>query len=417
MFDKDNWQEIFATIKKNKLRTFLTSLGVGWGIFMLVLMLGAGRGLKNGVMEDFSGTATNSFFIWTQKTSKPYNGMQPGRAFNFNNLDVIALSQVKEFDVVCPQIHLGGNRGNSNTVMNGLKAGTYDVAGFYPNLNDIQPVVIQKGRFINEFDIVEKRKVCIIGTRVRKELFNKDENPIGNYIRINGIYFKVIGCSEPTGNGERARGQSQLIIVPFTTFQRAFNYGNLVGNFSIRAPKNIPIEKAEKIALNLLKERHKIAPDDELAIGHWNTGVEYKKINGLFIGINILIWFVGIGTLLAGVIGISNIMLIVVKERTKEIGVKRALGATPSNIIGQIMLESVFLTLVAGYLGLITGLLLLEGINSSLGNNTEMFKNPNVELSVIVQAISVLVISGAFAGLIPAIRAISINPIEALRAE
>jgi len=416
MFDKDNWQEIFATIKKSKLRTALTALGVGWGIFMLVLMLGAGNGLKNGVMQDFNGFATNSFFVWVQKTGKPYKGMQPGRTFNFNNSDLIALSQVKEFDVICPQNHLGGRRGN-NTATRGLKTGAYDIVGFYPNLQDIQPVFIKQGRFINNLDISEKRKVCIIGKRVKEELFTAGDDPLGKYIRISGVYFKVIGYSEPTGNGERARQQSGVIYVPFTTFQAAFNYGDRVGNFCIRVPAHLPIQEAEKKAIAILKERHKVAPDDELAIGHWNMGVQYGKINGLFLGINALIWFVGIGTLLAGVIGISNIMLIVVKERTREIGVKRALGATPANVIAQIMMESVFLTLISGYLGLIAGLLLLEGINGALGENVPMFKNPTIDLAVTLQALTVLVVSGAIAGLMPALRAVSVNPVEALRAE
>ncbi len=416
MFDKDNWQEIFATIKKNKLRTILTSLGVGWGIFMLVLMLGAGNGLKNGVMQDFNGRATNSFFVWAQKTSKPYKGMRADRFFNFNTSDIVALSQVKEFDAVCPQVHLG-NFGGGNTVNRGLKTGSYQIVGFYPILKLIQPLLIKKGRFINELDISEKRKVCTIGKRVKNDLFNSDENPIGKYISINGIYFKVIGCTEPTGTGDRAKEDAGLIVLPFTTFQNAFNFGGSVGNFAIRAPKNIPIEKAEEIAIALLKERHNIAPDDETAIGHWNMGVEYKKMNGLFIGINALVWFVGIGTLLAGVIGISNIMLIVVKERTREIGVKRALGATPSHIIGQIIMESVFLTIVAGYVGLIAGLLLLEGVNGALGDTVEMFKNPSVNLTATVQALVVLVVSGAIAGFIPAFRAVKVNPVEALRTE
>ncbi len=416
MFDKDNWQEIFATIKKNKLRTFLTSLGVGWGIFMLVLMLGAGNGLKNGVMEDFNGRATNSFYVWAQQTSKPYKGMKPGRSFNFNNADAIALSQLKEFDIISPQVHLG-RFGGPNTVVRGLKTGTYHITGFYPVLMGIQPLPIKKGRLMNELDIAEKRKICVIGKRVRDELFTVNEDPIGKYIRINGIYFKVVGCTEPTGSVDRAREESELIIVPFTTFQNAFNYGDLVGNFGIRAAKNIPIETAEELAISFLKERHKIAPEDELAIGHWNMGVQFKKMNGLFDGINALVWFVGIGTLIAGVIGISNIMLIVVKERTREIGVKRALGATPVHVIGQVMLESVFLTLIAGYLGLLAGLLLLEGINAGLGESVEMFKNPTVNLTVTLQALTILIISGAIAGFIPAFRAVSVNPVEALRAE
>jgi putative ABC transport system permease protein len=416
MFDKDNWQEIFATIRKNRLRTFLTSLGVGWGIFMLVIMLGAGNGLQNGIMQDFNGTATNSFYMWTQKTSKAYKGMKPGRSFYFNNADVAALSQLKELEVVSPQNQLGGHAQGSN-VIRGIKTGNFQVGGVYPNISSIQYMNVTKGRFLNDNDIKEKRKVCVIGTRVKEVLFNKGEEALGNYIRINGVYFKIIGCTTPTGNGDRAREESERIMIPFTTFQSAFNYGDIVGWFAIAAHKNIPAEAAEKIAIAFVKERHKVAPEDEQAIGHWNMGVQYKKMTGLFIGISLLAWAVGAGTLIAGVIGISNIMLIVVKERTREIGVKRALGATPSIIIGQIMLESIFLTILSGYVGLLSGLLLLEGLNSAMGEGGQMFRNPTVDLPSVLGALGVLIVSGALAGLIPAFRAVSVNPVEALRAE
>ncbi len=416
MFDLDSWQEIFATIKKNKLRTFLTSLGVGWGIFMLVIMLGAGNGLKNGVMQDFNGTATNSFFMWTQKTTKAYQGLKPGRNYNFNNGDVNALMQLKELSVVSPQNRLGGYEGSKN-VLRGLKTGNFQVGANYPNIRDIQEIKIVEGRFLNENDIREKRKICVIGSRVKEVLFKTDENAIGDYIQINGVYFKVVGVTKPSGNGNDAREQSEYIYIPFSTFQNAFNYGDIVGWFAIAASKDVPASVAEEKVLALMKERHKISPDDKLAIGHWNMEVQFNKMNGLFTGINILIWFVGIGTLIAGVIGISNIMLIVVKERTKEIGVKRALGATPGLVIGQIIMESVFLTLLAGYFGLLLGVLLLEGINSLIGDSVEMFKNPTVDLFVALVSLSVLVAAGAIAGLIPALKAVAVNPVEALRAE
>jgi putative ABC transport system permease protein len=415
MFDRDNWQEIYATIKKNKLRTFLTSLGVGWGIFMLVIMLGAGNGLKNGVMSDFKGTATNSFFLWTQKTTKPYKGMKPGRYFNFNNGDVVALQQLKELAVVSPQNQLGGWRGG-NSVVRGLKTGNYEVSGVYPNIAKISMVKLINGRFLNENDIREKRKVCVIGSRVKEELFKTGENPLSQYLRINGVYFKVIGVTTPTSSGNEARQEGQRIVLPFTTFQNAFNYGDIVGWFNIASAPNITAEQAEEKVISIMKERHKIAPDDEQAIGHWNMGKQYNKMNGLFKGINMLIWFVGIGTLIAGVIGISNIMLIVVKERTKEIGVKRALGATPYDIVSQIITESVFLTAISGYFGLVIGILLLEGVNTAIGQDVPMFNNPTVDLNVAVTSLIVLIISGALAGLIPASRAVSVLPVEALRA-
>lgn len=415
MFDRDNWQEIYATIKKNKLRTFLTSLGVGWGIFMLVIMLGAGNGLKNGVMNDFKGTATNSFFMWTQKTTKPYKGMKPGRNFNFNNADVIALSQLKELAVVSPQNQLGGWRGG-NSVMRGLKTGNFEVGGVYPNIAKISMVKVVDGRFLNDNDIREKRKVCVIGSRVKQELFKAGENPLDEYIRINGVYFKVIGVTTPTSGGNEAREEAQKIVIPFSTFQNAFNFGDIVGWFAISTAPNISASVAEEKVRAIIRERHKIAPDDEQAIGHWNMEEQYNKMNGLFKGINSLIWFVGIGTLIAGVIGISNIMLIVVKERTKEIGVKRALGATPYIIVSQIITESVFLTAISGYFGLVIGILLLEGVNSAIGQDVPMFNNPTVDISVAVTSLIVLIISGALAGLIPATKAVAVLPVEALRA-
>ena len=416
MFDLDNWQEIFATIKKNKLRTFLTSLGVGWGIFMLVIMLGAGNGLKNGVMSDFRGSATNSFFMWAQTTAKAYKGMKPGRNYNFNNADVMVLQQMKELAVVSPQIQMGGYRGSNNAIR-GLKTGNFEIGGVYPNISDIQEIKVVQGRFLNENDVREKRKVCVIGSRVKEVLFRADENPIGDYILISGVYFQVIGVTTPMGNGGDARQQAQRIQVPFPTFQNAFNCGDIVGWFAISAKKGIPASDAEKKVMALVKERHKIAVDDEQAIGHWNMEKQFNKVNGLFVGINALVWFVGIGTLIAGVIGISNIMLIIVKERTKEIGVKRALGATPSIVVGQIILESVFLTLMAGYFGLVFGIGLLELINKLVGAGVPMFKNPSVDLKAALIALSVLVVAGALAGLIPARRAVAVHPVEALRAE
>jgi putative ABC transport system permease protein len=416
MFDKDNWQEIFATIKKNKLRTFLTSLGVGWGIFMLVIMLGAGNGLKNGVLKDFDGTATNSFFMWTQRTTKPYKGMKPGRDFDFNNGDAMALRQLKELAVVSPQNQLGGYQGGNN-VIRGLKSGNYEVAGVYPNIAQISAVKITQGRFLNENDITYKRKVCVIGRAVKENLFKPEEKTLGNYVSINGVYFMVVGITVPMGSGGQAEQEASRVVVPFTTFQNAFNYGDQVGWFAISSQPNISAAVAEEKVIALMKERHKIAPEDEQAIGHWNMEVQFKKMEGLFGGISMLIWVVGIGTLIAGIIGISNIMLIVVKERTKEIGVKRALGATPVSVMFQIILESVFLTAVAGYFGLVIGVGLLELINMALGADVPMFSNPTVDINVAIISLSVLIGCGALAGLIPAQRAVSVLPVEALRSE
>jgi len=416
IFERDSWQEIFATIRKNKLRTFLTMLGVFWGIFMLVIMMGSGNGLRNGVLQGFSGTATNSFFMWAQQTNKAYKGMKPGRQFHFNLADVEALKQLPELDIVSPMLQLGGHE-ETNNVVRGLKTAACEIQANYPNVTKINQVLIQKGRFLNELDIKEKRKICVIGPRVAELLFKKGEEVIGEYIRINGVYFKVVGLTKITTGGGEGREDAQKINLPFTTFQNAFNYGDMVGWFAIKSQDDVPAEVSEKKVLAILKERHKIAPDDMKAIGHWNMAKEFSKMSGLFIGIQILVWIVGSGTLLAGVIGISNIMLIVVKERTKEIGVKRALGAIPSQIIGQIILESVFLTAISGYFGLLLGIGLMELLNSLIGNSLDMFTNPTVDLSVALIALTLLIVCGAIAGLIPANKAVSIKPVEALRTE
>ncbi|MES2513693.1 MAG: ABC transporter permease [Bacteroidota bacterium] len=416
IFERDNWQEIFATIRKNKLRTFLTMLGVFWGIFMLVIMLGSGNGLRNGILKEFAGTATNSFFVWAQQTTKAYKGMKPNRSFNYTTSDAEALKQLPELDVVSPLNQLGGHEGTNN-VLRGLKTAACEIQACYPNISEISDINMGQGRFINELDIKEKRKVCVIGPRVAELLFKKNENVIGEYIRINGVYFRVVGLTFITAGGHDGREQAQRINIPFSTFQNAFNYGDIVGWFAIKSKDNIPAEQSEEKVMSILKERHKISPDDKKAIGHWNMAVEYNKLNGLFVGIEVLVWIVGIGTLFAGVIGISNIMLIVVKERTKEIGVKRALGAVPTQIIGQIVLEAIFLTSISGYFGLVVGIGLLEALNAAIGDSGEMFTNPTVDLSVAIKALSVLILSGAFAGLIPASKAIAIKPVEALRTE
>lgn len=416
IFERDNWQEIFATIRKNKLRTFLTMLGVFWGIFMLVIMLGSGNGLRNGILKEFAGTATNSFFVWAQQTTKAYKGMKPNRSFNYTIADAEALKQIPELEVVSPLNQLGGHEGASN-VVRGLKTAACEIQANYPNIAGISDIKIGKGRFINDLDIKEKRKICVIGPRVVEMLFQKNETVIGEYIRVNGVYFRVVGVTSPTTGGREGREQSQRINIPFSTFQNAFNFGDVVGWFAIKSRSDIPAEVSEEKVISILKERHKIAPEDTKAVGHWNMAVEYNKLSGLFTGIEILVWIVGIGTLLAGVIGISNIMLIVVKERTKEIGVKRALGAVPAQIIGQIVLEAVFLTSISGYFGLVIGIGLLEGLNAAIGDSGEMFTNPTVNLNVALKALSVLILSGAFAGLIPASKAVAIKPVEALRTE
>ncbi len=418
IFDLDNWQEIAAAMRKNKLRTFLTAFGVFWGIFMLVIMLGSGNGLRNGVLEEFSGTATNSFFMWTQATSKPYKGLQPNRQYNFTTEDAVALQQnISELKIVAPMNQLGGYNSNNN-VVRGLKSAAFSVYGVHPQVTEIQQFKLTGGRFINTNDMDDKRKVAVIGETVVEKLFSTAENPIGQYIKINGVNFMVTGLLRGSGKGHEAREQAASIYLPFTAFGQAFNMGNKVGWFSVKSADNVSASIAEKKAMALLKERHKIAPDDKRAIGHWNMAEEFNKLSGLFLGIEMLVWFVGIGTLLAGVIGVSNIMLIVVKERTREIGVRRAIGATPASIVSQLMLEAVTLTSIAGYAGLVAGVGLLELVSQNIpAGEGVMFLHPGVDLAVALKALGILIFSGALAGLIPAQRALEISPVEALRTE
>jgi putative ABC transport system permease protein len=418
MFDADRINEVLQTLSKNKLRTTLTAFGVFWGIFMLMIMLGSGQGLENGVTRSFGGSATNAVYMWTQQTTLPYKGLPRGRSFNFLQEDIQAIKDnVPELDVLAPSAQLGGYRGENN-VSRGTKTGPFTVRGDFPENRFIQVFTLTSGRYLNDLDIKERRKVCVIAPRVEEVLFNKAESPLGQYIQVNGTYFKVIGTITTDKGGDDAEEKMQTIYIPFTTFQQAFNWGGKIGWFSMTAKPQFEASLMEEKVKKILAQRHRISPDDPYAIGSWNSQKEFKKIQGLFAGIKLLVWVVGIGTLLAGVIGISNIMLIIVKERTREIGVRRALGATPNSIITQIISESVLLTSMAGYFGLLAGIFLMEGVNKAIeGADSGMFYQPGVELDVAIKALVILIISGALAGIIPARKAIAISPVDALRYE
>ncbi|MFO7371157.1 MAG: ABC transporter permease [Bacteroidales bacterium] len=421
MFDRDRWQEIYSTLKSNKLRTFMTAFGVFWGILMLIIMAGSGNGLKNAVFDGFQDFATNSAFIWTRQTTMPYKGLPRGRRWLFNNSDMKALKEsIPEIGYLAPRLQPWSGNGDNN-VVRGTKTASYDIFGDYPDYFRIDPVILLSGRVINDLDILEKRKVAVIGNRVKEELFNKGEDPIGKYIRIRGVYFQVVGVYEPKNkNISFGEDKEKTIFLPFTSLQIAYNMGDDVHFIAVTAKDGIEVSVVEKKVLAMLAARNKVAPEDEQAFGHFNLEEEFKQMNGLFAGINILIWIVGIGTLFAGVIGVSNIMLIVVKERTKEIGIQRSIGATPWKIIGQILMESVTLTAVSGMIGLVLGVGILELINYQMvssGAEAEMFKNPGVNFDIAVTALTVLIGAGLFAGFIPARKAVRIKPVEALRAE
>ena len=418
IFDRDNWQEIFHSLKQNKLRTFLTAFGVFWGIFLLLIMLGASTGLQNGAMDNFSNRATNSLYIWTRPTTIPYKGFPIGRRFYFDNDDIEALRQnIPEIQHLGPRNQAGGHRGVTN-VIRGLKDGAFSINGDYPEYRHIQLLKITTGRFINDLDMRDRRKVAVIGTRVHEVLFEEEEDPLGEYILVRGVYFKVVGVFTTNSEGDQAEEETQTIFIPFSTFQHAFNYGKRVSWFSITSQPHVPASEVEKKAIALLAERHQVSPDDKNAFGRYNVEKEYRKMVNLFKGIRILTWFVGIFTLIAGVIGVSNIMLIIVKERTREIGIRRAIGATPFNIITQIMTESVLLTALSGYIGLFTGVVIIElvaRVLTATSTKADYFKNPEIDFRVAIASLSILVICGALAGLIPSRKAVSIKPVEAIR--
>ncbi|MDD2821167.1 MAG: ABC transporter permease [Flavobacterium sp.] len=421
MFDRDNWNEILEALTANTFRTILTAFGVFWGIFILVILLAAGNGLENGVKKGFDGIATNTMFMWTQTTSKPYKGLPKTRDFDFRNSDVDALKQsFPDLLYVSPRNQLGGFEG-SNNVVRGTKTAAYTIYGDYPELIKQQPMDIIKGRFVNQQDILLRRKVAVIGQGVIAELYSKGEEVIGTYIKMNGVNFMVVGVynSKAQNNGN-SESEQKNIFVPFTAFQQAFNYGDRVGWMAITANDNTSITKLKADIIKLIKSRHSIHPDDDRAVGNFDLFEEFSKVQDLFMILKFIAYFVGTLVLLSGVIGISNIMLIVVKERTKEIGIRRALGATPSAIRSQILSEAIFLTIVAGMFGIATATGVIWVINmvlDSMPSEGMMFANPSVDLSVVFVALLILVGSGLLAGFIPAQTAINVKPVDALRTE
>lgn len=419
MFNRDKWNEVIESLSSNIFRTILTAFGVFWGIFILVILLAAGNGLENGVKQIFSGISSNSMFMWTQTASRPYDGLPKGRRYNFDIDDVAAIKQkVNGLEYVSPRNQLGGF-GGANNVIRGLKNGAFNVYGDYPDIMEQEPMKIVKGRFINQNDIENKRKVAVIGEGVQKELYEVDEDPLGTYIKVQGVNFMVIGIYKKRGfGGGNAEEEQKQIYTPFTAFSQAFNYGEVVGWMAITAKDNYSITNLKESIFDIIKVNHRIHPEDDRAIGNFDLYEQFSKIQGLFIALNAVAYFVGILILLSGVIGISNIMLIVVKERTNEIGVRRALGASPWNIRGQILFESVFLTLIAGMAGIVFATGVLSLINMVLPKDSDIpFVNPSVDLPTVVIALIILIVAGLFAGFIPAQNAIKVKPVDALRTE
>ncbi|PCH49506.1 MAG: multidrug ABC transporter ATP-binding protein [Flavobacteriaceae bacterium] len=409
LFDIDTWQEIFSSIRKNKTRTGITIIGVMWGIFLLIVLLGSAKGIENKFNSIFGDFATNSVFIWGQQTSMPFKGFQEGKPIKLKLGDVEKIkNEIEGIDLIAPRSQASG------LVIRKFQSGSFNISGDFPVLNKIQNKNIIYGRFINENDIKEKKKVCVIEEEVYKQLFEIDEFPIGELITINGINYTVVGmfkASETIRLGD-------AIHIPFSTFQQVYNRGDNISWMIITGKPESDIVQIEKDAKLILKNLHKVHPKDKRAFGGMNLGNMFAKVTEFLLGMQFLTWFVGIATLIAGVFAIGNILLITVKERTKEIGIRRAIGAKPWEIKRQIILESVFLTSIAGAFGIIFGGVVLMIIEALWGKGEESaLLNPTVDIPVILIAAVTLVFLGTLIGLIPAQTAVSIRPIEALREE
>ncbi|WP_296382925.1 ABC transporter permease [Winogradskyella sp.] len=414
MFNVERWQEIFETLRKNKLRTFLTGLSVASGIFILVILLGFSSGIENGVTSEFQQDATNEISIRTRRTTKGYKGLNPGRYIQLKDEDFINLSSTYDDNLEYRSASYsiwGGQVTHKN------ESGNYRVRGVMPDEQFIENADMTIGRFLNYSDLNEGKKVAVIGNKVKTDLF-KDQDPIDKDIAIWGINFKVIGVYTDPG-GER---EESNVFLPLTTVQRSFNGGDNIRNMSFTVKMSENFQEAVDLSKNLslaiendLKQKHIVAPDDVAAIRVNNTLEEAKKIYSLIDTIKAVFWFIGIGTIIAGVVGVGNIMIIIVKERTKEIGIRKALGAEPMSIIAMILQEAVFVTMFSGLFGLILGLGLLELVGPQV--DSPFIKFPQVDFKTAIITVFILVAAGALAGFLPAYRAAKIKPIVALRDE
>lgn len=410
MFDLDKWQEIFSTIQKNKLRTILTGFSVAWGIFMLVVLLGSGVGLENGIKKDFEGDAINSIWIYQGQTSVAYQGMKVGRNIQFTNDDYdrtrTILSDKGE--------NFSGRSGIGASIISYKNQyGSFEASPVHPGTKELEEVTILEGRFITNRDISEKSKVVIISSIVKQELF-KNGKGLGEFVKVKGIPFQVVGVFTDKNDRDNRR-----VYIPISTAQMVFNGGNKLFTVAFTT-KEMTVEesqKAEEVIRASFAAKHKFSKDDKRAIWVRNNVQEYQRIQSLFSGIRLFIWVIGIGTIIAGIVGVSNIMIIVVKERTKEIGIRKSIGATPGSIIGLILLESILIMSFAGYIGLALGVGLLEILSPQFSSPDSYFLNPSADFGIAVRATLLLIVSGAIAGLFPALRASKIRPVDALRDE
>lgn len=420
MIDTQKWQEIFITLGQHKLRTALTAFGVFWGIFMLTVLLGAGKALENGIVEDFKDMP-NGVWLWSQgRTQIPYQGMPVGRQVVLRAEDVEAiLTNVSSVDKVYSQNSVGVWGGSPAYTVYKENSGSFSVQGAHAGMANIHQQRIVEGRYLNELDAQHQRKVVIIGSKVKDLLFGPEVEAIGKYLTISDISFQVVGVFKSTSSNPNSTDEEQ-IFMPNNTLRYTFNQLGWIGSMIIIPQPGIHASITEQDVKRYLLERKKVSPEDFGVLGSFNLQEEFDKINGLFTGIAVFSWVVAIGTIMAGALGVGNIMLIVVKERTREIGLRKALGATPASIINMIIQESIFITAVSGYAGLVVGVLVLEGVNKIIlatGGEGGMFRNPEVDFNTALLALAILIVSGIIAALLPATKAANVNPITALQDE
>jgi len=405
-------EEILITITRNKTRSLLTAFGVFWGIFMLVALIGGGQGMQEQLQSEFEGFATNSGFIAAQTTSEAYKGFRKGRWWSLEITDVEHVRNIEELDVVTPSTALWGK-----TAIYGENKYECSVKGLYPEYEKIEHQDIAYGRFINDVDIREARKVCVIGKRVYESLFKPDEDPCGKYIRVDGIYYCVIGMCVSEGNVNIQGQASEAVTIPFTTMQQAYNLGNAIHVICFTMKPGITVKDVEEKVTGVIKEAHYIAPEDKQAVMFLNAEAMFSMMDNLMTGVRVLIWMVGLGTLFAGAIGVSNIMMVTVKERTTEIGIRRAIGARPKDILQQILSESMVLTTVAGMTGISFAVLVLQILERATNEPGIIKTHYQVSFGLAIGTCTLLIVLGVFAGLAPAYRAMAIKPIEAIRDE
>ena len=414
----DYLQEILSTLKKNKARAIMTGFSIAWGIFMLIILLGSGKGLQNGMENNFRSTSKNALWIWSGRTQVAYDGFKAGRRIKYTDEDLKALTDKfgDDIDNFSGRFHLRGDA--AITYKN--EFGDYFIEGISPEFKNIQYTKQMEGRYINQPDIDQFRKVIIFSTPVKKALF-KDEDAIGKYVKLNGVPFKVVGIIEDHEDRERKR-----VYIPISTAKRLFNGSNKLSEMAI-ATNALTVEENKRIEENIrttLEKRHHVSPEDKQALGIFNTLEHFRKNQGIFAGIRLFVWIIGGMTIIAGIVGVSNIMVILVKERTKEIGIRKAIGATPWSIIRLVLSESVFITILAGFIGLVFGMALLAGVSELLVKISEQtqgvenaFYNPSADIRVALAALFILVSAGIIAGFVPAKKASAIKPIEALHDE